>query len=60
MDFLVSYYATIHCYTKKVVFKILGQSEFRFQGIKKELFLSLISAIQARNILPKEGKSYLS
>jgi len=34
MDWLVAYHDTIHCYSKKVVFRIPGQPEFPFQGVK--------------------------
>lgn len=45
MDWLVAYHASVYCYTKEVVFRMLGQPEFSFQGDMKDSFPCLIYAI---------------
>lgn len=60
MDWLASYHATMNCYKKEVVFRIPNQTKFLFQGVHKSLFSSLISAIQAGNLLRKGWQGYLT
>lgn len=38
MDFLASYHATIHCYTREVAFQIPGQEEFSFSRDQERVF----------------------
>lgn len=38
MDWLAAHHATIHCYSKKVVFHLPGQLEFSFQRVKHDSF----------------------
>lgn len=39
MDWLVAHHATIHCYSKEVVFHQPGQLELSFQRVKHDHFL---------------------
>lgn len=50
----------MNCYTKDVVFRILYQTEFVFQGVHKSSFPCVISAIQATNLLCKDYQRYLT
>jgi len=60
MDWLSKYYATIDCYSKKVIFRPPNQPEFSFSGSYEGTFPRLILAMQARKLLRKSCCGYLA
>jgi hypothetical protein len=59
MDWLSTYHASVHCYSKRVTFHIPNQSKFHFEGIR-EASLPLISAMRAYRLLRKGCHAYLA
>ena len=53
MDWLSCHRATLHCYKKEVKFHRPGKLEVKFQGIRRELSSSMISAMAAQRMLRK-------
>ncbi|XP_075670018.1 uncharacterized protein LOC142639764 [Castanea sativa] len=60
MDWLSTHHAVVECFEKRVIFHIPGQSEFYFEGDRKVKPLSIISALQARNMLKKGCSGFLA
>lgn len=60
MDWLVAYHVTVDCYMKEVMFHILDQPEFSFQGSRENYFSSIYFSIQASNLLQKGWQGYLA
>ena len=53
MDWLSTYHVVVECSEKHVIFHILGQSKFYFEGDRKVKPLSIISTLQATNMLKR-------
>lgn len=51
MDWIAMYHANVDCFSKIVTFRLLGQSEFQFEGTKDLPATSLISAIGAHHLI---------
>lgn len=60
MNWLIAHHATIHCYSKDVVFHLAGHPEFSCQGKKHDFFLSMIFVIQEDKLLQRCCQGYLS
>ncbi|GMY21279.1 Transposon Ty3-G Gag-Pol polyprotein [Fagus crenata] len=60
MDWLSSNHAVVDCFAKCVIFRILGQPEFYFEGERKVKLLSVISALQAKCMLRKGCIGFLA
>ena len=59
MDWLSTFYASIECFGKKVVFRIPGEPEFFFEGDRVVKPPLLVSAMQARRFLRKGCEGFL-
>lgn len=53
MDWLSAYHASINCFRNTVMFTLVYQLPFVFQGIKESRGLTIISAIKARKLMKK-------
>ena len=53
IDWLASYHASIDCFGKRVMFSILGQPNFSFEGKHVDKPLRMISALRASSLLRK-------
>ena len=51
MDWLVAYHASVDCFRKEVVFRPLGEPEFRFKGSRMHVLPRVISALRAKRLL---------
>ncbi|XP_075650058.1 uncharacterized protein LOC142620587 [Castanea sativa] len=60
MNWLSTYYAVVECFEKSVIFHIPGQSKFNFEGDTKVKPLSIIFALQARNMLKRGCIGFLA
>ena len=60
MDWLASYHAFVDCFGKKVIFSILGQLEFSFEGKHADRLLRMISTLQASSLLRKDYQGFLA
>ena len=60
MDQLSTHHKVLECFEKCVIFQILVQSEFYFEGDRKVKPLSIISALQASNMLKKGCSGFLA
>ena len=60
MDWLAQYYASLDFREKVVIFRILNDKEFRFQGDKSSIPQNIISAIIARKMLRRGCRGYLA
>ena len=60
MDWLSTYHAVVECFEKHVIFHIPGQSKFYFKGDRKVKPWSVISALQATNMLKKGCIGFLT
>ena len=60
MDWLASYHAFVDCFGKKVIFSILGQLEFSFEGKHADRLLRMISTLQASSLLWKDYQGFLA
>ena len=60
MDWLATYHATLDCRKKRVIFNLLGVPQFIFQGDRPTASVSIISCLQARNVLRKGGEAFLA
>ena len=60
MDWLSRHKATLDCYKKEVKFHRPEKLEVKFQGIRRELFSSMISAMAAQRMLHKGCQGYLA
>src|SRR5262249_28298306 len=60
MDWLSKNYATIDCYKKCIVFKLLGEDEFVFQGDRSEIPTNLISVVRVGKLLRKGCQGFLA
>ena len=60
MDWLVTYHASVDCFGKEVVFRPLGEPEFRFKGFRMHALPRVISALQAKRLLRKGYQGYLA
>ena len=59
MDWLATYHASIHCFSKEIIFKTPGEIEFRFRGNRKN-YGGLIFVLKANKILAKGCKGFLA
>ena len=55
-----AHHAIVECFEKRVIFHIPGQSEFCFEGDRKVKPLSIISTLQASNMLKKGCSGFLA
>ena len=60
MDWLSRHRATLDCYIKEVKLYRPGKLEVKFRRIRKELFSSMISALEAQRMLRKGCQGYLA
>ena len=60
IDWLSTYHAVVECSEKHVIFHIPGQSKFYFEGDRKVKPLSIISTLQATNMLKKGCIGFLT
>ena len=59
MDWLAAYHASVDCFRKEVVFRPLGEPEFRFKGSRMHALPRVISALRAKCLLRKGCQGYL-
>uniref|UniRef100_A0A7N2MWN1 RNA-directed DNA polymerase n=1 Tax=Quercus lobata TaxID=97700 RepID=A0A7N2MWN1_QUELO len=60
MDWLPAYHASVDCFRKKVVFRPLGEHEFRFKGSRMHALPRVISALRAKHLLRKGCQGYIA
>ena len=60
MDWLSRHRAKLDCYKNEVKFHRLGKLEVKFQGIRRELSSSMISAMAVQRMLCKGFQGYLT
>src|SRR5262249_17167390 len=60
MDWLLANHATMDCYRKTIMFKLIGEIEFIFYGDRSDSPGNLISAMAARRLLRKGCQGYLA
>ena len=60
MDWLSTHHAVVECFEKRVIFHIPSQSKFYFEGDRKVKPLSIISTLQASNMLKKGCSGFLA
>ena len=60
MDWLSRHRATLDCYKKEVKLHRPGKLEVKFNGIRRELSSSMISALAAKRMLRKGCQGYLA
>ncbi|XP_075663867.1 uncharacterized protein LOC142633513 [Castanea sativa] len=51
MDWFVAYHASVDCFRKEVVFRPLGEPEFRFKGSRMNALPRVISTLWAQRLL---------
>ena len=60
MDWLSNHQVSMDCFTKKIVFKKSGYPNLEFEGDRRILPTFVISALEAKRLLHKECKTYLT
>ena len=60
MNWLATYYASIHCFCKSITFRIQGKAEFDFQGDRGAVSNNLISWVKARKLVAKKNVAYMA
>src|SRR5262249_27131485 len=60
MDWLSTNHATMDCYRKTIMFKLMGEIEFIFYGDQSHSPGNLISAMAARRLLRKGCQGYVA
>ncbi|XP_077221970.1 uncharacterized protein LOC143855791 [Tasmannia lanceolata] len=60
MDWLASYHASVDCFHKVVVFRIPGEEEFMFVGVKRPGKIKIIVALRAQKMLRRECEGFLA
>ncbi|XP_077235487.1 uncharacterized protein LOC143877356 isoform X2 [Tasmannia lanceolata] len=60
MDWLASYHASVDCFHKVVVFRIPGEEEFLFEGVKRPGKIKIIAALRAQKMLSKGCEGFLA
>ena len=60
MDWLIAYHASVDCFRKEVVFRPLGEPEFRFKGSRMHALPRVIYAFRAQHLLRKGCQGYLA
>ena len=59
MDWLAAYHASVDCFRKEVLFRPLGELEFRLKGSRMHALPRVISALRAKRLLRKGCQGYL-
>ena len=57
---VAAYHASVDCFRKEVVFRLLGEPEFRFKGSRMHALSRVISALRAKSLLQKGCQGYLA
>ena len=57
---MAAYHASVDCFKKEVVFRPLGEPEFRFKGSRMHALPRVISALRAKCLLRKGCQGYLA
>ena len=60
MDWLAVYHASINCFKKEVVFRMLNEVEFNFQSERDIVLICLILIGKTRKLLQKGCEGYLA
>ncbi|XP_077215763.1 uncharacterized protein LOC143850390 [Tasmannia lanceolata] len=60
MDWLASYHASVDCFHKTVSFKIPGEKEFIFEGVKRPKEIKLIATLEAQKLIKQGCECYLA
>ncbi|XP_077249415.1 uncharacterized protein LOC143888918 [Tasmannia lanceolata] len=60
MDWLASYHASVDCFYKVVVFRIPGEEEFMFEGVKHPGKIKIIAALRAQKMLSRGCEGFLA
>uniref|UniRef100_A0A2N9EJD6 Reverse transcriptase domain-containing protein n=1 Tax=Fagus sylvatica TaxID=28930 RepID=A0A2N9EJD6_FAGSY len=60
MNWLATYHASVDCFEKEVVFRPLGELEFRFKGSHLPSLPHMISALRANRLLRKGCRGFLA
>ncbi|XP_077248863.1 uncharacterized protein LOC143888354 [Tasmannia lanceolata] len=60
MDWLASYHASVDCFHKVVVFRIPGEEEFMFEGVKRPGKIKIIAALRAQKMLSRGCEGFLA
>jgi hypothetical protein len=60
MNWLAAYHASVDCFEKEVVFRPLGELEFRFKGSRLPFLPHMISSLRANRLLKKGCQGFLA
>ncbi|XP_077223035.1 uncharacterized protein LOC143856655 [Tasmannia lanceolata] len=60
MDWLASYHASVDFFHKVVVFRIPGEEEFLFEGVKRPGKIKIIAALRAQKLLSRGCEGFLA
>ena len=57
---MAAYHASVDCFIKEVVFRPLGEPEFRFRGSRMHALPRVISALRAKHLLREGYQGYIA
>ena len=59
MNWLATYHASMDCFTKEIIFRILGEMQFHYRGVDNSC-IGLVSAIKVRKMLMKGCAGFMA